>query len=133
REALWLTAEEHWRGLHADLESIRHEVAPIVEDLADAAAAGVESLDDLLGDVMTALHQLQVADEQAHAILGQPSADMVCWITVEGGAAVLHLAPLDVASHVQKWLLNAKSTVVLTSATLSTDGSFDYMRGRLGA
>jgi DNA polymerase-3 subunit epsilon/ATP-dependent DNA helicase DinG len=32
----------------------------------------------------------------------------------------------------QKWLLDAKSTVVMTSATLSTDGTFDYIRGRLG-
>src|SRR5439155_2398289 len=118
---------------HAAVDACRHGLSPILEDLTDAAAGGTESLDGLLGDVMAALHQLETANEQAQAIIGQPSAETVRWITVDGGAAVLHCAPLDVATHVQKWLLNAKSTVDLTSATLSTDGSFDYIRGRLGA
>jgi DNA polymerase-3 subunit epsilon/ATP-dependent DNA helicase DinG len=37
-----------------------------------------------------------------------------------------------VASHIQKWLLDTKASVVFTSATLTTDGSFDYLRERLG-
>jgi DNA polymerase-3 subunit epsilon/ATP-dependent DNA helicase DinG len=133
RDALWLAAEGHWRQARAELETIRREIAPLLEDLADAAAAGAESFDDLLAEVMGALHQLETATEQTHAAVGQASGESICWLTFESGTAIVHSAPLDVAAHVQKWLLNAKSTVALTSATLSTDGSFDYIRGRLGA
>ena len=48
-------------------------------------------------------------------------------------APTLHFAPLDVAPSLKSWLLDARATTVFTSATLTTDGSFEYIRERLGA
>ena len=45
----------------------------------------------------------------------------------------LHAAPLHVGDLVQAHLLHPKKSVVLTSAKLTTDGSFDFMRDRLNA
>ena len=62
--------------------------------------------------------------------------DQVCWVSVYGGAATphpeLHMAPLDVSRPIREAFLDPKDTVVFTSATLATEGSFDYVRGRLG-
>ena len=45
---------------------------------------------------------------------------------------IVHSAPLDVGSELDGLLFSQKSSVILTSATLSTQGSFDYLRDRVG-
>jgi len=101
---------------------------------------------DLYTELVAALMRLGDSVERMDAIVASPAADNVCWISVMGGYVAggqtvlpqstlptLHLAPLDVAEHIRKWLLDEKSSVIFTSATLTTAGSFDYMRDRLGA
>jgi len=45
----------------------------------------------------------------------------------------IHTAPLHVSSLVEKYLWHEKSSVILTSATLTTHGQFNYIRNILGA
>ena len=40
--------------------------------------------------------------------------------------------PLNVGEALENYLFARKASVVLTSATLSANGSFDYVRQRLG-
>lgn len=47
-------------------------------------------------------------------------------------ALELHAAPIDVAPQLKASLLDPFDTVVMTSATLAVDRSFDHLRGRLG-
>lgn len=49
-----------------------------------------------------------------------------------GGAPVLRASPVDVSRLVRDAVFDRFRTVVLTSATLSVDGSFAYVKGRLG-
>jgi ATP-dependent DNA helicase DinG len=53
---------------------------------------------------------------------------------IEGRGRTLHLraAPIDVSRIVQSALFERMRATVLTSATLAVDGSFEYVRGRLG-
>ena len=134
-DGAWSVAEQAWEDASAALEDVRVAVGPILEDLADAAAAGSDVVSDAHSDLLAAVRQLEAASERAQAIVGKPAADTVCWGTfgTMGAGPTLHLAPLDVASQIRAWLLETKSTVVLTSATLSTEGSFEYIRQRLGA
>ena len=44
----------------------------------------------------------------------------------------LRASPIDVSAIVRELLLDRMQATVLTSATLTVDGSFDYVRGRLG-
>ncbi|HXH24336.1 MAG TPA: ATP-dependent DNA helicase, partial [Vicinamibacterales bacterium] len=48
------------------------------------------------------------------------------------GGIVLKAAPIDVSRVVREALFDRYRTVVLTSATLSVDESFEYVKGRLG-
>jgi DNA polymerase-3 subunit epsilon/ATP-dependent DNA helicase DinG len=103
------------------------------------------TVNDLYTELVATLMRLGEAVQRTDAIVSSPAADNVCWVALPGtfagqgllasaaGMATLHLAPLDVAHHIRTWLLDEKSTVVFTSATMTTAGSFDYMRGRLGA
>src|SRR5205807_2407981 len=51
---------------------------------------------------------------------------------VKGGEVALRCAPLHVGDLLDRYLFSAKKTVVLTSATLSTENDFSYIRERLG-
>ncbi len=138
-DGAWAVAEQAWEDARLAIEGIRGAVEPIIEDLRDAAAAGAEAMSDAHADLLSAVRELETASDRAQAIVARATAETVSWATVStmgSGATpapMLHLAPLDVASQIRAWLLEAKSTVVLTSATLSTEGSFDYIKQRLGA
>jgi ATP-dependent DNA helicase DinG len=56
----------------------------------------------------------------------------VFFIEFRGKALFVRAAPIDVADIVRELLLDRMQTTVLTSATLSVDESFDYIRSRLG-
>ena len=45
---------------------------------------------------------------------------------------IFHASPLDISQNMQEFLYDNVKTTVFTSATLSTNGSFDYIRSRLG-
>jgi ATP-dependent DNA helicase DinG len=51
---------------------------------------------------------------------------------MRGRGVFLRAAPIDVSRIVQDALFGRMRTAILTSATLAVDGSFDYLRGRLG-
>ena len=60
----------------------------------------------------------------------------VKWVEIEGEGAVnaiyLFSEPYDVAHLLEQRLFSRKRSAILTSATLSTDGSFQYIRKSLG-
>ncbi|MBI1355364.1 MAG: DEAD/DEAH box helicase [Acidobacteria bacterium] len=56
----------------------------------------------------------------------------VYWMERRGRGVFLQATPIDVAGLLSERLFEQVPTVVLTSATLAVDGSFDYLRDRLG-
>jgi len=87
-----------------------------------------------LADVTLQLRE-QVA--QVGALVSQPSAAAIYWLEItppdQGRHLSLHVAPLHIGPLVEKYLLMPKETVILTSATLRTAGSFDFIQERLHA
>jgi ATP-dependent DNA helicase DinG len=58
--------------------------------------------------------------------------DYVYYLEARGRGVFLRASPIDVSTIVRELLLDRMQATVLTSATLSVGGSFDYVRGRLG-
>jgi ATP-dependent DNA helicase DinG len=56
----------------------------------------------------------------------------VYWVERRGRGVFLRASPIDVSTLLQDKLFERVETVVLTSATLSSAGSFDFIRRRLG-
>jgi Rad3-related DNA helicase/DNA polymerase III epsilon subunit-like protein len=57
---------------------------------------------------------------------------MVSWIEMRGEQAELHEAPVDVSIPLAETVFDPAESVVLTSATLSVAGGFDFIRHRVG-
>jgi DNA polymerase-3 subunit epsilon/ATP-dependent DNA helicase DinG len=59
----------------------------------------------------------------------------VYWAEIpsSGRGLTLQAAPLHIGPLMEKYLWHEKQSIILTSATLTTAGEFDYLRGRLFA
>ncbi len=66
------------------------------------------------------------------ALCSEDDEDLVYWFERSGRGVFLHLSPIEVAPILRERLFSKSATVVLTSATLTVDGRFDYLRSRLG-
>src|SRR6185295_2592295 len=58
--------------------------------------------------------------------------EYVYFVEFRGRGIFLRAAPIDVSAIVREHLLDRLQTTVLTSATLTVDGTFEYVRARLG-
>ena len=56
----------------------------------------------------------------------------VYFVECRGRGVFLRASPIDVSTIVRELLLDRMQTTVLTSATLTVDGAFEYIRSRLG-
>ena len=88
------------------------------EDLNEAVAAIARRASELRRDLRFLLR----ADDQ----------DFVYYLEHRGHRTFLRASPIDVSRIVRDALFDRFRTVVLTSATLAVDGSFNYVKGRLG-
>ncbi len=65
-------------------------------------------------------------------IVAQADRNFVYWLERRGRGTYLQASPVDVSSLLQEKLFDKVDTCVLTSATLSAKGSFNFIRERLG-
>ncbi len=65
-------------------------------------------------------------------LLRADDAEFVYYVENRGRGLFLRASPIDVSRVVQEALFDRFRSVVLTSATLAVDGSFEYLKGRLG-
>ncbi len=99
--------------------------------------------DALLSEVGNARTTAGILQEQLTNVIFEPSPQSIYWCTVPAAPTApsakgrnetisLHAAPLHVGELLQAHLFEKKRAVILTSATLSTGGTFDYVSERLG-
>ncbi len=93
-----------------------------LEDSADEDDETVAMLTRRARDLRQDLRFLVRADDE----------DFVYYLEQRGHGTYLRASPVDVSRIVRDALFDRFRTVVLTSATLAIDGTFDYIKGRLG-
>lgn len=65
-------------------------------------------------------------------IVTQTEQNYVYWLERRGRGVFLRASPIDVSNLLQEKLFDKVETVVMTSATLSTNGKFNFIQNRLG-
>ena len=138
----WSELEICWENLDAVLsEGITHSER--LESFLETVSLGEDSdVETLLSRLFAHRENLEELRGSLSSVLGGVGDEQrVDWIsqTQEGRGdqsprshMVLHSAPLSVGPILEERLFSRKSSVILTSATLSTQGSFDYVRERVG-
>jgi ATP-dependent DNA helicase DinG len=103
----------------------------LLHDLIQALAGKPEGL---LGCARRAHEQAAILGDflSPAAPDGQAQPAVVRWSERRGRALFLRTSPLDVSADFRRAILESGETVILTSATLSAGGQFDFLRRRLG-
>jgi ATP-dependent DNA helicase DinG len=67
--------------------------------------------------------------------VSNPDPARIYWVEVspDGSKLAAQIAPLHIGPLMEQYLWHEKDSVILTSATLTTNGEFDYIRNRLFA
>ncbi len=137
RQPAWDKVEIAWDALSACLSRVGKELGELQQLLDRQELMG--AMDDLCNELNAHCVALDGVQGQIAAIIedtAQPGADSyVTWLEVaaRNQTISLHAAPLHVGDLVRRHLFEAKEATILTSATLRTGQSFDYLRERLGA
>ncbi len=127
-EMAWDQTGETFRQLLTNLSELYKEATSLHSD-------GLEEIEDTISDLGNVYRRLAEAEVNLSGMLEKPNAGTVYWIEVNprGERLSLNAAPLSVGPLIEKHIWHEKSSVILTSATMTTHGSFDYMRRTLGA
>jgi len=88
-----------------------------------------ERLDDELTAAAAALTELAGAID---GVICTPGPDQVTWLELRAEQAELRSAPVSVTEALQETVFSKVDATVLTSATLTVAGSFDFVRQRVG-
>ncbi len=131
----WANVEMAWESVSQSLQSLRNVASwiattlrKLVRDLdttenEEVVLASVDSWIEGLTGLLTG------ADEVVH----QPSPNRVYWIETSGfsKSVSLNSAPIMIGEDLGTLFDNDKRAVVLTSATLATGGTFDFLKSQL--
>jgi DNA polymerase-3 subunit epsilon/ATP-dependent DNA helicase DinG len=135
-------AQPAWGNVELAWDETEHTLQPLVELLAKFVQAVTElgeSLaeedDELFSSISNLYRRFSELHENLNALVFQPNTERIYWVetAANGTRLSLHAAPLHIGPLMQRYLWHEKSSVILTSATLTTAGEFDYLRGRLYA
>jgi ATP-dependent DNA helicase DinG len=131
----WDQIEICWDSVSSSLNLLLSIMGEIHEGLATLVAEGHDNLEDTLADLSNLHRRLSEVEANLSGLIGKPSAEQVYWIEVRPGGNQLSLnsAPLRVGPLIEKVLWHEKSAIILTSATLTAHGEFQYLRNTLGA
>jgi len=141
RQPAWDQVEIVWDNLSTGLKGVGQAIESLGRLLENLDTYDVQDFEDLWNELVRYRVQIGTIRDQLSTILeynpgrGQESSNTITWVEIaaKSDEVSLHAAPLHVGDLVQQHLFNAKEAVILTSATLRTEESFDYMRERLGA
>lgn len=139
RDSAWAEVELVWESLAGDLRALDADVRwflQVIEALTtpsddEAAATEREDLEIELGLAVRAGAELSILLQSA---ISTPSRDQIYWIerSLVANRPSLHSAPLHVGEMLSEELFGPLRSIVLTSATMTTDGTFDYVAERVG-
>ncbi|HEY5983836.1 MAG TPA: helicase C-terminal domain-containing protein [Anaerolineales bacterium] len=131
----WEAIEAAWEPCSQVLDNLAKLISEVHQAASQAYAAGAEEFEDAISELGTTYRRMAEAESQISGLISEPSANQVYWIEMRpsGNGLSLNAAPLRVGPLIEQVLWHEKASIILTSATLTTHGEFQYLRGTLGA
>ena len=131
-----------WSEVEIAAEDLRLTLADIDSGLSklqsrlegpDSSGAGISGYDDLMQELAYLRHSNVELCRQIDSAVSNPKGDTIYWATGgQGSPSTLYAAPLTVSQLLDQGLFSTKDSIILTSATLSTEGTFEFIKERLG-
>ncbi len=127
-EIFWSTASETTGLLLNLIADLHTNISQGFERLGD-------DLEDTLGNLANIHRRLSEAQTYLNGMVSQPDPAAIYWVEIQpnNNRLALQIAPLHIGPLMEKYLWHEKNSIILTSATLTTQGEFNYLRSRLNA
>ncbi|MFN2195183.1 MAG: helicase C-terminal domain-containing protein [Anaerolineales bacterium] len=131
----WMDVEVAWDEADQAYKPLLEYLGNIVQAAAEMSISEVEELEDIFSNVSNVHRRIYAAYTEINALVFSPTPDKIYWVETNpnGQRLLLNSAPLQIGPLMEMHLWHAKTSIVLTSATLTAAGEFEYMRNRLGA
>lgn len=120
------------RFVHNNLDYSLNQIEEFLEDMTDLAGDDEEEM-----DIKAYIRQCKSLREDLDMIIEQTESNHVYWLEFIDRKyrpiLTLNATPISVANHLQENLFRQASSVIMASATLSTNRDFSYFKSRSGA
>ena len=120
-------------------DDIRFQISSINESLTNTSRTlekyeNNRNVSEILGDIQHTQNSIIEINELLKHFLVERTDEYVYWVAADNNPdyATLSGAPIEVSERLNNELFEQDFSVVITSATLSTDGGFDHIKQRLG-
>ena len=122
------------KQLHTLFEIIVRKGEQVISDIQKKSVEMDQS--GIIADISTLLKHIDQLGKDVHFFVENGQENIVYWMEAVyewGSKSVqLYAAPIDVTSQLRDLFFNKKNSVILTSATLSVNGSFQFSIEQLG-
>jgi len=130
---IWIDAEIAWEQANETLKSLMAIVKELRSPMRELADMENEEAEDMWGTLGNIFNQLTEIQHNVNGLTMNPDLNMIYWVEINPRYmdVSLNAAPLHIGSLMEKHLWYEKEAVILTSATLTTHGDFEYLKQRL--
>jgi Rad3-related DNA helicase len=108
-------------------------LSKLIQAIGDIRESFPDEDDDIIFNISSIYRRLSELQTNLDGIVFTPKPDAIYWFEISpvGKQIALNAAPLHIGSLMQKYLWNDKASVILTSATLTAAGEFNYLKGSI--
>ena len=103
-----------------------------LDNALERLEATLDNLKDDSSEIESVIRRTRQTRFDLDFVCSQAEKNYVYWIERRGRGMFLRASPIDVSELLQEKLFEKVETVVMTSATLSSNGKFDFIKDRLG-
>ncbi len=131
----WNEVEMAWSNAQLTLQPLLVEVTKLHKAMGELQLELTEELEDTQNALANLIRRLTENYSYLSEMVSAPKADLIYWVEQQpnGSRLALQVAPLHIGPLMEKYLWHEKASVIVTSATLTAAGEFDYLRNRLFA
>jgi DNA polymerase-3 subunit epsilon/ATP-dependent DNA helicase DinG len=132
---VWSEVEVAWDRADGSLRSLVALLGEFHKTVSDSLEDPGEDVQDTLSSLASVNRRLTEAEMTVNAMVFKPDNNNVYWseLLPNNFRLTLQCAPLHIGPLMEQYLWHEKTSMILTSATLTTHGEFEYLRNRLNA
>lgn len=130
----WSDIETVWENVNGHLTDLQTNLSAMSSVLDGLDAADVGDREGLQLEMSNNVQTNTEIRQNLEEFAVKPKEDGIYWVgrSPRGGDMSLSAAPLHVGEQLESLLYSQKRSVIMTSATLSTSGTFEHIRERTG-
>jgi len=131
----WADVEMVWDEAERSLQPLVEILGQLLKGLSELTDALPEDTEDLFSSLSNLYRRVSELHQNVTGLVFKPDAGQIYWAELHPNAKriSLHAAPLHVGPLMEKYLWHEKTSLIMTSATLTAAGEFHYIRSRLNA